>query len=95
VKLKTAVACGNAGGTATITDVGLTGTAGYYSTGLTYNLETAVGDTNQLFPALAARGSNTAAGTNVTITLLADAGNIEDWADGCSITTYLKWAVLP
>jgi len=95
VRIKTAVACVNGGGTATITSVGLTGTANYYATGLTYNLETAVGDTNLLWPAMAARGSNTVAGTNVTITLTADAGNIQDWADGCSVTTHLKWAVLP
>lgn len=94
VRIKTAVACTNAGGTATITDVGLTGTAGYYATGLTYNLETAAGDTNLLWPALAARGSNTAATTNVTVTLAADVGNIEDWADGCSFTVNLRWGVV-
>lgn len=95
VRIKTAVACVNGGGTATITSVGLTGEIDYYATAFVYDLEAPVGNANLLWPAMAARGSDTDAGTNVTVTLRADAGNIEDWTNGCSFTVHLKWGVLP
>ena len=94
IRIKTAVACVNAAGTLQLTDVGLTGTAGFYATGLTYDLEAAVADTNILYPTLAARGNNTAAATGLTATVTAGTGNIDGVADGCSFVVNLLWGVV-
>jgi len=90
---KTATAC-NGLTAITLTDMGTTASASEFFTGGTYNLKTAVGDTNLLWPALLTPGL-TAATTNWNVTINGGAENIDDITDGCAFAIQAEWAVLP
>lgn len=93
VRWKTATAC--AGITAiTLTDMGTTASASEFFTGGTYNLKTAVGATNLLWPLLLTPGA-TAASTAWTVTISGGVENIDDITDGCAFDIHAKWSVLP
>ena len=91
-RVKTATACTGAT-TALITDFGLTGTAAYYKTGLTYDIAAAVTATNLLSTAFTALGADTAAATNVTARITTSVANVDQLVTGCSVSISLKWGV--
>jgi hypothetical protein len=91
IRVATVVACVNGAGTAQLTSVGLTGDMDYYATGLTYDLEAAVSDTNLLYPTLSARGSTTVAAIGVYSTVTSGTGNVDGWTDGCSFKVNVRW----
>ena len=93
MQLKTVTAC--AGLTAiSVSDLGTTASAAEFFTGGTYNLKTAVSDSNLLWPALLTYGLTRAA-TNWTVTVAAGAENVEDITNGCAFDILARWAVMP
>ena len=93
VRIKTAVAC--AGITAiTISALGTTASASEFYTGGTFNLKTAVSDTQLLWPAITTPNL-TAAATNWTITVSAGSDSVDDITAGCAFDLLAKWAVMP
>lgn len=94
VRFKTTTAF-TGGTTSVISDVGTSGTAGYFVTGLTYNLKTAVGDTNLSNPILTAIGSDTAASRSITFRVTNTVDNISAITTGSAVDVWVKWGVLP
>ncbi|MCL5743001.1 MAG: hypothetical protein M1541_03595, partial [Acidobacteria bacterium] len=93
-RIKTNAACSGAA-TIQVTDIGLTGTPGFYATGLTYDLAAVPGDTNLLIPTMAATGSDTAAATNITATVTTTVNQVDKIAAGCTFDIWVKYGVLP
>jgi hypothetical protein len=92
-RIKTAVTC-------TLTTTALTGlgtaASNVYYQAQTYNIQAAVGATN-LSDVTAARGSSTAAATDVVASLITTAGaeTVDTLAVGCAVDYSLLWGVLP
>lgn len=94
LRIKTAVAFT---GTATaIATLGTTASNVFYLTA-TYNLQTAVSDTNYApsTGALANVGSDTAAGTNFVLGLTTTVQNITSIAAGSAVDIWVLWSTLP
>lgn len=90
--IKSAVAC--TGAATTSVTLGTTGSATYYLSGA-YDLKAAVSATNITTAALANRGSDTTASTNVVATITDTTNNVDQIVAGCSFIVYLIASVLP